>query len=99
MLIGLYSDTPGNWMWADGQAADMDFITAHSYEPSASGTTNVGISNDATRSVGIITRTAHRASLIMGVMVSTDPVPQRHEGEPGGLPLADAQLGGRLGAD
>ena len=65
MLIGLYSDKPGNWMWVDGQAADMDFISAHNYEPSASGSTNVGISNDATRSVDITTRTAHHASLNM----------------------------------
>ena len=65
VLIGLYSDSAGNWQWKDGRPANMEFIMAHSYEPSQ-GDYGVGISNDATRSVGSTTRTAHHASLSMG---------------------------------
>jgi hypothetical protein len=65
VLIGLYSDSAGNWQWKDGRPANMEFIMAHSYEPSQ-GDYGVGISNDKTRSVDIITRTAHYASLTVG---------------------------------
>jgi hypothetical protein len=47
VLIGLYSDSAGNWQWKDGRPANMEFIMAHSYEPSQ-GDYGVGISNDAT---------------------------------------------------
>ena len=32
VMIGLHSDSAGNWEWTDGSPVDLTFLQAHSYD-------------------------------------------------------------------
>jgi hypothetical protein len=43
IMLGLKSDSAGNWAWADGSRVDADFLAAHSYDGLTGTDESVGV--------------------------------------------------------